>query len=177
MKDRLKVGIVGARRGAGHIRPFTTITETEVTAICDLNEDTLHEVGEQYGVPKRFTDYEEMLADDIDIVVLGTPENSACATVHFGVGSRKACDQRGNSSNLPRTVLRVSQSGKKEQNEVYDGGEQVLYAIEYADRKHGPPRLVRRPFTLARANISMTSKCCITIAVAIQLGDTIGRSA
>ena len=75
MKDRLKVGIVGARRGAGHIRPFTTITETEVTAVCDLNEDTLHEVGEQFGVPKRFTDYEEMLADDIDIVVLGTPEN------------------------------------------------------------------------------------------------------
>ena len=73
--DLLKVGIVGAHRGAGHIRPFTTITETEVTAICDLNEDILNEVANQFGIGNRFTEYEKMLEDDIDIVVLGTPEN------------------------------------------------------------------------------------------------------
>ena len=76
MKNQLKVGIVGMHRGSGFIQSFTTITETEVAAICDLNEDTLNRVAEQHGIEKRFTDYEHMLADEnIDIVVLATPEN------------------------------------------------------------------------------------------------------
>lgn len=75
MEDKLKVGIAGARRGSSFIRPFTTITETEVTAICDINENTLNDIAERSGIAKRFTDYEKMLEDDIDIVVLGTPEN------------------------------------------------------------------------------------------------------
>ncbi|MCZ6679276.1 MAG: Gfo/Idh/MocA family oxidoreductase [Candidatus Poribacteria bacterium] len=76
MKDQLEVGIVGARRGSSFIQPFTTITETKVAAVCDLNENTLNEIAGKFGIEKRFTDYEQMLADeDIDIVVLATPEN------------------------------------------------------------------------------------------------------
>ena len=76
MKDQLNVGIVGAHRGASFIDPFTTITETQVVAICDVNEASLNDVAEKYGVERRFTDYEKMLEnDDIDIVVLATPEN------------------------------------------------------------------------------------------------------
>ena len=67
MKNQLKVGIVGMHRGSGFIQSFTTITETEVAAICDLNEDTLNRVAEQHGIEKRFTDYEHMLADEISI--------------------------------------------------------------------------------------------------------------
>lgn len=75
MKDELKVGIVGLGRGAGFIRPFTTITETKVTAICDVDENRLNNAAQQLNIEKRFTDYEKMLEDDIDIVVLATPEN------------------------------------------------------------------------------------------------------
>lgn len=72
----MNVGIVGAHRGASFIDPFTTITETQVVAICDVNEASLNDVAEKYGVERRFTDYEKMLEDDdIDIVVLATPEN------------------------------------------------------------------------------------------------------
>ena len=76
MKDQLNVGIVGARRGASFTGPLTTITETEVAAVCDLNEDTLNAVAAEHGIAKRFADYEKLLEDeDIDIVVLATPEN------------------------------------------------------------------------------------------------------
>ena len=74
MKEELKVGIVGANRGSSFITPFTAISETKVTAICDINADALQEIGEKFGVTQRFTQYEEML-DQIDIVVLATPEN------------------------------------------------------------------------------------------------------
>ena len=74
MKEELKVGIVGANRGSSFITPFTAISETKVTAICDINAEALQEIGEKFGVTQRFTQYEEML-DQIDIVVLATPEN------------------------------------------------------------------------------------------------------
>jgi predicted dehydrogenase len=75
MKDKLRVGIAGLHRGSSFIRPFTTVTETEVTAMCDINEKTLNDAAGRYGIKERFTDYEKMLEADIDIVVLGTPEN------------------------------------------------------------------------------------------------------
>jgi len=75
MKDKLKVGIAGLGRGSGFIRTFTTITETEVTALCDVDENRLNNAVEQFNIEKRFTDYEKMLEDDVDIVVLATPEN------------------------------------------------------------------------------------------------------
>ena len=76
MKKKFNVGIVGARRGTGHIQPFRTIMETDVAALCDLNEETLHTVATEHGIAKQFTDYEKLLEDDdIQIIVLATPEN------------------------------------------------------------------------------------------------------
>ena len=74
MKKELKVGIVGANRGSSFMAPFTAISETTVTAICDINEDVLAGIGDKFGIDQRFTQYEDML-DQIDIVVLATPEN------------------------------------------------------------------------------------------------------
>lgn len=74
MVNKLKVGIVGAHRGSSYFQPFNTIAETEVTAVCDINEATLQSVAERFNVPHQFTDYTEML-DAVDLVVLATPEN------------------------------------------------------------------------------------------------------
>ena len=74
MKEELKVGIVGAYRWSSFMAPFTAISETTVTAICDINEDVLAGIGDKFGIDQRFTQYEDML-DQIDIVVLATPEN------------------------------------------------------------------------------------------------------
>ncbi|MFC1716486.1 Gfo/Idh/MocA family protein [Candidatus Poribacteria bacterium] len=89
MKEKLRVGIVGAHRGSSFIRPFTTITETDVTAICDTNEETLNGVAEQHSIEKRFTDYEKLLDDDVDIVVLGTPENLHVSQSIMALGAGK----------------------------------------------------------------------------------------
>jgi len=45
-----------------------------MAAICQRNEASLNEVGDQFGVDKRYTSYEEMLATpDIDAVHINTP--------------------------------------------------------------------------------------------------------
>ena len=74
MANQLKVGIVGAHRGSSYFQPFRAIAETDVTAVCDINAETLQNVAERFDVPQQFTDYQAML-DAVDIVVLATPEN------------------------------------------------------------------------------------------------------
>ena len=74
MSNQLKVGIVGAHRGSSYVAPFKAIGETDVTAVCDINEETLQNVAERFDIPQKFTDYGTML-DAVDLVVLATPEN------------------------------------------------------------------------------------------------------
>jgi predicted dehydrogenase len=72
---KYRVGLAGVHRGASLVHPFTVFPETEITALCDLDEGRLAEAGEQFNVPDRFlfTDYEAFLEAPIDIVVVGTP--------------------------------------------------------------------------------------------------------
>ncbi len=73
--DKYRVGLVGAHRGAGLVSQFGVHPETEITALCDLNEARLADAGQGFGVPDSglFTDYETFLNAPIDIVVVGTP--------------------------------------------------------------------------------------------------------
>ena len=68
----IKVGIVGAR-GRSTLAGFQAIEGVEVTAICDLNEEVLNQIGDMANIPKRYRVYEDMLESDIDAVVIATP--------------------------------------------------------------------------------------------------------
>ncbi len=74
MPDEIRVGIVGAHRGSSYVQPFTAIAETEVVAVCDINESTRKRAAERFNIPLQFSDYTKML-DEVELVVLGTPEN------------------------------------------------------------------------------------------------------
>ena len=73
MKNKLKVGIVGAPRGQSFIRSFQAIEETDVIAICDLNIDVVEGVASQFNIDQKYTDFEKMVQSDLDIVVVSTP--------------------------------------------------------------------------------------------------------
>ena len=73
MAKKLKVGIVGAPRGAGFVRAVQTVTETELVAVCDIREDVLNDSANRFGVEKRYTDYEAMVDSDLDIIIVSTP--------------------------------------------------------------------------------------------------------
>ena len=68
------IGIAGTR-GKSTLRGFQCIENTAVTAVCDLDEATLNRFGDEVGVPanRRFRVFEDMLAADIDAVVIATP--------------------------------------------------------------------------------------------------------
>lgn len=70
-----RVGLVGARRGSSLIRPFELFAETEIAALCDLNEQRLADTARALEVPddQLYTRYEDLLNAPLDVIVIGTP--------------------------------------------------------------------------------------------------------
>jgi predicted dehydrogenase len=65
---------VGLGFGAEFIPIFQGHPDAEMLAICQRNEDSLHKIGDAFGVERRYSSYEELLADpDIDAVHINTP--------------------------------------------------------------------------------------------------------
>lgn len=70
---RLKIGVIGCGAIAQsqhlpNLRERPDIWET--AAVCDVSPRLVQAVGERFGVPRRFTDYRELLATDVDAVLL-----------------------------------------------------------------------------------------------------------
>jgi predicted dehydrogenase len=70
-----KVGIAGLRRGRGFVSLFAAHPRMNVTALCDLNQDTLADLGGAFNLPDAalHTDYDAFLQSDMDIVMIATP--------------------------------------------------------------------------------------------------------
>ena len=68
----IRVGVVGLRRGSSFFT-FNLFPDTQVTAVCDIDQETLRRAAKEHGVEKAFTRYEEMLQADLDVVVVATP--------------------------------------------------------------------------------------------------------
>ncbi|MDA0745841.1 MAG: Gfo/Idh/MocA family oxidoreductase [bacterium] len=71
----LHAAVIGLGVGKGHITSYRD-SGAEVTAICDVNEKVLNEVGDEYGIENRFTDYRALLdRKDVDVVSICTPDH------------------------------------------------------------------------------------------------------
>lgn len=72
---KFKVGMVGVGRATAYGHIFANHPDTEVVALCDMNEDVLAQNGKDFNLADNclFLNYEDMLNSDVDIVVLGTP--------------------------------------------------------------------------------------------------------
>ncbi|MDA7921027.1 Gfo/Idh/MocA family oxidoreductase [Verrucomicrobiales bacterium] len=69
-----RVAIVGLGFGAEFIPIYQRHPNAEMAAICQRNPETLNEIGDKFGIEKRYTSYEEVLQDpDIDAVHINTP--------------------------------------------------------------------------------------------------------
>lgn len=72
--DHPRVAIIGLGFGAEFIPIYQRHPNAEITAVCQRNPDMLNEIADKYGIEKRFTDYDELLADpEIDAVHINTP--------------------------------------------------------------------------------------------------------
>ena len=64
-KDKIRVAVIGnGIIGEAHLRNYQAIPEAEVAAICDINEERLNDVGERFGIARRYTHIGRMLAEE-----------------------------------------------------------------------------------------------------------------
>ena len=74
MSKDIKVAFVGARRGHSFFKTFQAHPDTEIVALCDIDEGLLGEKGREAGTTGLYTLYEKMLDETKpDAVVVSTP--------------------------------------------------------------------------------------------------------
>jgi predicted dehydrogenase len=79
MGKKLKYGLVGCGGIAGgkHLPAIAKLEDVEITAFCDIIADRAKKANQDYagGKGKVFTDYHELLKEDLDAVFVLTPNN------------------------------------------------------------------------------------------------------
>lgn len=75
MAERLRVAVVGARRGAVHVAAFQAHPASEVVVVCDVDIARAEAVARQHAVAQTVDRYEQVLERrDVDIVALATAD-------------------------------------------------------------------------------------------------------
>lgn len=76
--SRLRIGIVGCGSVSQiiHLPTLNQLNDLfEVTALCDVSLNVLAGVGDDWGIPTRATDYQDLLAlDTVDAVLIANPD-------------------------------------------------------------------------------------------------------
>jgi len=115
---KLRLGLVGCRRGKGLAQVFGAHPQAEVTALCDLDAQALARLAEPFGLsPDRlFTDYDEFLRRaPLDAVIVATPIRlHADQTVKaLAAGKHVLCEQTVaySAEDCARVVEAVKRSG------------------------------------------------------------------
>lgn len=71
----IRVGIVGlgANTRLRHVPGLRNCRDVEITAVCNRRPESTHQAAAEFGIPKTFDRWEDLVADpDVDAVVVGT---------------------------------------------------------------------------------------------------------
>jgi len=71
--DTVRIGVLGAGRGASLARAMRHAPSAELAALCDENEARLAQAAATLGVETTYTRYEEMLDTDLDAILVASP--------------------------------------------------------------------------------------------------------
>ena len=128
---KTRIAIVGLGFGAEFIPIYQKHPDADLVAICQRNEKSLNEVGDQFGIEKRFTSYEELLKDpDIDAVHINTPipNHGEQSIQALKAGKHVACTvPMATSLEECQEIVRLCE----EKNLKYMMMETVVYAREF----------------------------------------------
>jgi predicted dehydrogenase len=127
----VRVAVIGLGFGAEFIPIYQRHPQAEMAAICRRDRAGLDEVGDQFGVERRYTDYRELLKDpDIDAVHINSPipDHAWMAIEALEAGKHVACTVPMATSieDCRRIVEAVERTGLK-----YMMMETVVFAREY----------------------------------------------
>lgn len=130
-EKKINIAIVGLGFGAEFIPIYQKHPNANMYAICQRNEDKLAEIGNAFGIEKRYTSYEDLLNDpNVDAVHINTPiQNHAEQSIAaLRAGKHVAC-----TVPMATTVEECRQivEAVKETGLTYMMMETVIYSREF----------------------------------------------
>jgi len=157
----VKLGLIGAGGIAqAHCRAMSEVSGVEIIAASDLVEANVERTAERWGIPKTFTDYNEMLKmDELDGVVVCTPTavHAPPTVAALKAGKHVLCEKPMEASLEAATEMvgTAHKTGKIlmialklryttqviKAKEIIDAGTlgDIYYAETVADRRRGNP--------------------------------------
>lgn len=131
MAGKVRVAIVGLGFGAEFIPIYQQHPDAEMYAICRRNKTELDACGDQFGVAKRYTSYEELLKDpNVDAVHINSPipDHAKQSIAALNAGKHVACTvPMGVSIEECRQIVEA----QKKSGKTYMMMETVVYSREY----------------------------------------------
>jgi predicted dehydrogenase len=132
IKDRkIRVAIVGLGFGAEFIPIYQRHPYAEMYAICRRNKAELDKCGDRFGIAKRYTDYDQLLADpNVDVVHINSPipDHAPQSLAALKAGKHCAC-----TVPMATTIDECQQlvEAQRKSGLVYMMMETVVYSREY----------------------------------------------
>jgi predicted dehydrogenase len=131
MKKQLNIAIIGLGFGAEFIPIYQRHPDANMYAICQRNEEKLNQIGDAFGIEKRYTNYDDLLNDpEVDAVHINTPipNHAEQSLKALYAGKHVACTVPMATSveDCIKIVQACKETGKK-----YMMMETVVYAREF----------------------------------------------
>ena len=74
MSKKMKLGIIGMGAiGNVHAQAYAAVGQTDLVAVCDVVPAKLAAAKAKYNVPQAFEDYNDLLASDVEAVIVAVP--------------------------------------------------------------------------------------------------------
>jgi predicted dehydrogenase len=128
---KVNVAIIGLGFGAEFIPIYQRHPHANMYAICQRTDSSLKEIGDKFGVEKRYTKYEDVLADpEVDFVHINTPipdhAPQSIAALKAGKHVMSTVPMATSIEECEQIVQLVKETGLK-----YMMAETVVYAREF----------------------------------------------
>jgi predicted dehydrogenase len=92
--QKVRVAIIGLGFGAEFIPIYQNHPNAEMYAICQRSPDKLKQIGDAFGVEKRYRSYDDVLHDDfVDAIHINTPipDHAPMSLAALKAGKHVAC--------------------------------------------------------------------------------------
>ena len=75
MSNKVKAAVIGLGwAGCEHLKGYVENPQSEVIAVCDMDEDRARQIAKENNIAHVFTDHQKMLEQsEIDVVSIGLP--------------------------------------------------------------------------------------------------------
>lgn len=136
MGQQVRIAIVGLGFGAEFIPIYQRHPGAEMAAICRRDRAALDAVGDEYGIERRYTSYEDLLADpEIDAIHINTPilEHAEQTIKALEAGKHVACTvpMATSIADCEAIVAAAEAAGRR-----YMMMETVVYSREFLYAQH-----------------------------------------